>query len=252
VPVDVFAGVPEQELRQAGRRRKFSRGEVVFHEGDVGDSVHRVTSGRFAARITTPLGDVAMFAVHSPGEVFGLLAVLHPESRRTATVGALEAAKAHSAVEAWAGALQDTLEQAFVYTEQWLGLTPSHWKRVPMPTRWGAIRRLFGLSDAAPTLGSAGQTEVAVHTDFGVDIDGGQDMAELLKARMAGEISRETYWDEMLRRGKLGPQFDPKEEQDRLDQEMVDVAIHNPLTHPLDPKLPPGANGAANQRSAAA
>ena len=93
MPVDVFAGVPEQELRQAGRRRKFSRGEVVFHEGDVGDSVHRVSSGRFAARITTPLGDVAMFAVHSPGEVFGLLAVLHPEARRTATVVALEKAE---------------------------------------------------------------------------------------------------------------------------------------------------------------
>ena len=26
----------------AGRRRKFSRGEIVFHEGDPGDSVHRV------------------------------------------------------------------------------------------------------------------------------------------------------------------------------------------------------------------
>ena len=90
--MDVFAEVPQDELRLAGRRRKFSRGEVVFHEGDLGDSVHRVTSGRFAARITTPLGDVATFAVHGPGEVFGLLAVLHPESRRTASIAALEPA----------------------------------------------------------------------------------------------------------------------------------------------------------------
>jgi CRP-like cAMP-binding protein len=93
VPIDVFADVPELELRQAGRRRKFSRGEVVFHEGDPGDSLHRVTSGRFAARITTPLGDVATFAVHAPGEVFGLLAVLHPDARRTATVVALQASE---------------------------------------------------------------------------------------------------------------------------------------------------------------
>jgi CRP/FNR family cyclic AMP-dependent transcriptional regulator len=90
VPVDVFADVPEPELRIAGRRRKFSRGEVVFHDGDPGDSLHRVTTGRFAARITTPLGDVATFGVHGPGEVFGLLAVLHPEARRTATVVALQ------------------------------------------------------------------------------------------------------------------------------------------------------------------
>jgi CRP/FNR family transcriptional regulator, cyclic AMP receptor protein len=90
VPIDVFADVPELELRSAGRRRTFSRGEVVFHEGDPGDSLHRVANGRFAARVTTPLGDVATFAVHGPGEVFGLLAVLHPDARRTATVVALQ------------------------------------------------------------------------------------------------------------------------------------------------------------------
>jgi CRP/FNR family transcriptional regulator, cyclic AMP receptor protein len=93
VPVDVFGDVPDNELRLAGRRRTFGRGEVVFHEGDPGDSVHRVTRGRFAARVTTPRGDVATFAVHSPGEVFGLLAVLHPDARRTATVAALEASE---------------------------------------------------------------------------------------------------------------------------------------------------------------
>lgn len=93
MPVDVFAGVPDGELRLAGRRRTFSRGEVVFHEGDPGDSLHRVTRGRFAARVTTPVGDVATFAVHGPGDVFGLLAVLHPEARRTATIAALEAAE---------------------------------------------------------------------------------------------------------------------------------------------------------------
>jgi CRP/FNR family transcriptional regulator, cyclic AMP receptor protein len=93
MPVDVFADVPELELRISGRRRKFSRGEIVFHEGDPGDSLHRVTTGRFAARVTTPLGDVATFAVHGPGEVFGLLAVVHPNARRTATVVALQASE---------------------------------------------------------------------------------------------------------------------------------------------------------------
>jgi CRP/FNR family cyclic AMP-dependent transcriptional regulator len=90
MPIDVFADVPELELRNSGRRRKFGRGEIVFHEGDPGDSLHRVRTGRFAARVTTPLGDVATFAVHAPGEVFGLLAVIHPDARRTATVIALQ------------------------------------------------------------------------------------------------------------------------------------------------------------------
>lgn len=91
--IDVFADVPELDLLNSGRRRKFSRGEIVFHEGDPGDSLHRVTTGRFAARITTPVGDVATFGVHAPGEVFGLLAVLHPDARRTATVVALQASE---------------------------------------------------------------------------------------------------------------------------------------------------------------
>ena len=39
------------------------------------------------------MGDVATFAVHGPGEVFGVLAVLHPDARRTATVVALQASE---------------------------------------------------------------------------------------------------------------------------------------------------------------
>lgn len=90
---DVFGAVPEHELRTAGRRRRFDRGEVVFHRDDPGDSLHRVESGRFAARIITPLGDVATVWLHGPGDVFGLLAVVHPAQRRTATVVALEPAE---------------------------------------------------------------------------------------------------------------------------------------------------------------
>lgn len=87
---DVFAAVPEHELRAAGRRRKFGRGEVVFHRDDPGDSLHRVEEGRFAARIITPFGDTATVSLLAPGDVFGLLAVVGAAPRRTATVIALE------------------------------------------------------------------------------------------------------------------------------------------------------------------
>jgi CRP/FNR family cyclic AMP-dependent transcriptional regulator len=87
---DVFAAVPEHELRVAGRRRKFGRGEVVFHRDDPGDSLHRVEEGRFAARIITPFGDTATVSLLAPGDVFGLLAVVGAAPRRTATVIALE------------------------------------------------------------------------------------------------------------------------------------------------------------------
>jgi CRP/FNR family transcriptional regulator, cyclic AMP receptor protein len=87
---DLFAAVPEHELRAAARRRRFDRGEVVFHRDDPGDSLHRVELGRFAVRIITPLGDTATIALVGPGDVFGLMAVLGAAPRRTATVVALE------------------------------------------------------------------------------------------------------------------------------------------------------------------
>jgi CRP/FNR family cyclic AMP-dependent transcriptional regulator len=89
----ILDGLPEddaQRVLEATRRRRFARREVLFHEGDPGDSVHLIDRGRVAARITTPLGDVATVNVRDAGEVVGELALLDPASRRTATVIALE------------------------------------------------------------------------------------------------------------------------------------------------------------------
>lgn len=126
----------------------------------------------------------------------GLQPLLPRSGDLTATVGALEAAKAHSAVESWANALQDTLEQAFLFTAEWLGEKPT--------------------------------AEVSVHTDFGVEISGSQEVDSLSKMQMSGQISKETLWDELLRRGTLGPQFTPEIELDRLEQEMPDQPVEVP------------------------
>jgi len=118
---DVFAAVPEQELRAVGRRRTFDRGEVVFHRDDPGDSLHRVERGRFAARIMTPLGDTATVSLHLPGDVFGLLAVIGAAPRRTATIVALEPAEtlaipasAFNRLRATHPEIRDAVEQLLV------------------------------------------------------------------------------------------------------------------------------------------
>ena len=90
-------GVPEEDVRRVlsiSRRRKFSRGEVVFHQDDPADTLHLVDRGRFVARVSTTLGDAASLAVLGPGEMFGELALLgETDARRSATVAALEPAE---------------------------------------------------------------------------------------------------------------------------------------------------------------
>jgi CRP-like cAMP-binding protein len=73
------------------RRRRFRRGEVVFHEGDPGDSLHLIAKGHVAVRRTTPLGEIATLVVLGPGDYFGELIFVSPESGRNATVVALDA-----------------------------------------------------------------------------------------------------------------------------------------------------------------
>jgi CRP/FNR family transcriptional regulator, cyclic AMP receptor protein len=95
----LLSDVPSDELQQVltiARRRPFDRGEVVFHEGDPADSLHLVVSGRFAARIRTPVGDTTLLAIYGPGDAFGELALVSPPSQRSATVVALEPAETRS------------------------------------------------------------------------------------------------------------------------------------------------------------
>jgi CRP/FNR family transcriptional regulator, cyclic AMP receptor protein len=79
-----------RELLSIARRRTFAKGEVVFHRNDPADSLHLIARGRFGARVTTPTGDTVLLDVLGPGQAFGELALLLPDSQRTATVSALE------------------------------------------------------------------------------------------------------------------------------------------------------------------
>ena len=80
---------------RAARCRSFAKGEVVFHEGDPADSLHLVTAGHLAVRVSTPDGERVTLNVLGPGSHVGELALLGPtpEHRRSATVVALDAAE---------------------------------------------------------------------------------------------------------------------------------------------------------------
>src|SRR3954447_10684669 len=94
----LLGDLPADDMRRVlgvARRRTFSRGEGVFHEGDPGDALHLIAKGRFAIRVTTRLGERATLAIRGPGEAFGELALI-TDAPRSATVAALEAAETFS------------------------------------------------------------------------------------------------------------------------------------------------------------
>jgi hypothetical protein len=130
----------------------------------------------------------------------------------TVVVAGLASQKASSAVQAWAIALKDALEQAFKITERWIN--------------------------------ESTETIVNVFTDFGIDPNDDKGVDALNSGRKNGDISRPTWWAEMSRRNILGPDFDPKKEEELLQSELDDQVQQDDIAaaRMIDLKAtPPGA-----------
>jgi CRP/FNR family cyclic AMP-dependent transcriptional regulator len=63
-------------LAGAMTRRRFRRNEVIFHQGDPGDSLHVVATGAVKIVLPSPDGEEAIIATLRPGDFFGELALL--------------------------------------------------------------------------------------------------------------------------------------------------------------------------------
>jgi CRP/FNR family transcriptional regulator, cyclic AMP receptor protein len=94
VDFPILAALDEESrrrLRDTALRRRYQRGEVVFHAGDAANSMHVVVSGHVSVQITTRTGDTAILTILGPGGTFGELALLAEDAERSATVTALDA-----------------------------------------------------------------------------------------------------------------------------------------------------------------
>ena len=86
-----MAGIDlERLLLVAGRRRRYARREVLFHEGDPADALHLILKGRVTVRVATALGAAVTLDVLGPGDLVGELAILEPTGPRGGTATALE------------------------------------------------------------------------------------------------------------------------------------------------------------------
>jgi CRP/FNR family transcriptional regulator, cyclic AMP receptor protein len=91
--LDALSEGDRRRLVVQARRRRYGRNDVLFHEGDPGDTLYLVAQGHVAIRMSTPLGDVATVRIVRPGEFFGELAVVSP-GPRNATAVALDQVEA--------------------------------------------------------------------------------------------------------------------------------------------------------------
>ena len=84
--LDILDDDQKRLVLAGARRRRFKRNEVVFHDGDPGETLHLIVQGHFAIRITTPMGDRAMVRVFGPADYFGELALLSVGPRRGSAI----------------------------------------------------------------------------------------------------------------------------------------------------------------------
>ncbi|MGH2874716.1 MAG: Crp/Fnr family transcriptional regulator [Solirubrobacteraceae bacterium] len=94
--VPTFATLTDGDLARVAEvtvPRGFAAGEMVFREGDAGDSCYVVASGRVRALREHQDGRAITLATFGPGELFGELALFDDEPR-SATIEAIEDTRA--------------------------------------------------------------------------------------------------------------------------------------------------------------
>ena len=88
----LFHGIEPDELTRIAltmNRHRYRRDEVIFHEGDPGDSLHVVVEGRVKITRESTEGEEAIVVVLQAGDTFGEL-VLLDGAPRSATATAME------------------------------------------------------------------------------------------------------------------------------------------------------------------
>jgi CRP-like cAMP-binding protein len=76
-------------IAQTMGRRRYRRNEVIFHEGDPGDSLHVVVEGRVKITRESPEGEEAIVVILGAGDSFGELVMLDG-APRSATATAMD------------------------------------------------------------------------------------------------------------------------------------------------------------------
>jgi CRP/FNR family cyclic AMP-dependent transcriptional regulator len=101
---DALSEEDSRALRQSVTVVRLDRGERLFTEGDKGDRLYIILSGKIKLTKAAPDGRENLLSVHGPGEMFGELSLFDPVPRTssaTAVTDAELAGLAHDSLRAW-------------------------------------------------------------------------------------------------------------------------------------------------------
>ena len=89
----LFASLDDQAfaaLTEELTEVELSRGSTLFHEGDPGDQLYFIVSGKIKLGRTAPDGRESLVAIMGPGELFGEMALFDPSPRSTSATAVSE------------------------------------------------------------------------------------------------------------------------------------------------------------------
>ena len=87
--IPMFEHLAQEDLEHLSgllQQRRYSKGEVIFHQGDVGTALFIVRKGEVAIRLSSAEGREVILALLGRGDAFGELALLDGEPRSTDAV----------------------------------------------------------------------------------------------------------------------------------------------------------------------
>jgi CRP-like cAMP-binding protein len=89
----LFSALDEEAadaLRASMVELRLERGQVLFNEGDLGDRLYVVVSGKVKLRRTSADGRENVLAIIGPGEMFGELSIFDPGPRSSTAVAIID------------------------------------------------------------------------------------------------------------------------------------------------------------------
>ena len=87
--IPMFEHLASEDLEHLSgllQQRRYNRGEVIFHQGDVGTALFIVRRGEVAIRLSSAEGKEVILALLGRGDAFGELSLLDGEPRSTDAV----------------------------------------------------------------------------------------------------------------------------------------------------------------------